>query len=77
MTDKEMSDGIKYKYWLGQTPTTKEILDTLDKYKQALDEIAEIVSEPCIILKKTCKECNSNCEHKDILNIINEVKEKN
>ena len=44
-------------------------------YKEALESIAEIVNEPCNIAEKTCKECKSNCEHKDILNVINRVKD--
>lgn len=45
-------------------------------YKEALESINEIVSEPCNIAEKTCKECKSNCEHKDILNIIKRVEEQ-
>lgn len=45
----------------------------IEKYKQAIKDIEGIVSEPCGIAEKTCKECNSNCEHKDILNIIKKV----
>lgn len=45
-------------------------------YKEALESIKEIVSEPCNIAEKTCKACKSNCEHKDILNIIKRVEEQ-
>ena len=43
---------------------------------KALKEIEGIVSEPCNIAEKTCKECKSNCEHKDILNIIKMAEEQ-
>ena len=45
-------------------------------YKEALESIKGIVSEPCNIAEKTCKECKSNCEHKDILNIIKRIEEQ-
>ena len=41
-------------------------------YKQALQEIREIVSEPCIV-DENCQTCNSGCMQKDILDKINEV----
>lgn len=40
--------------------------------KQALQEIREIVSEPCIV-DENCQTCNSGCMQKDILDKINEV----
>ena len=41
----------------------------IEKYKQVLKEIKEIVSEPCID-GENCITCNSNCTNKDILNKI-------
>lgn len=46
-----------------------------NRYKQALEKIEEIVNEPCIDTGE-CKSCKCNCEHKDILNITNEVKDE-
>lgn len=46
--------------------------DIINQYKQALEEIREIVSEPCVA-GENCITCNSNCTNKDILNKINEV----
>lgn len=43
---------------------------------KALKEIEGIVSEPCNIAEKTCKECKSNCEHRYILNIIKRAEEQ-
>lgn len=44
------------------------------RYEQALKKIEEIVTElPCDGIS-SCMECNENCEHKDILNIINKAK---
>jgi len=42
------------------------------KYKQALREIRDIVSEPCIV-DENCQTCNSGCMQKDIIAKINEV----
>ena len=44
------------------------------RYRKALEEIEEIVNEPCIDTQGDCKSCGLNCEHKDILNIINKAK---
>lgn len=44
----------------------------MNTYKQALQEIREIVSEPCIV-DENCQTCNSGCMQKDILTKINEV----
>lgn len=41
-------------------------------YKQALQKIRVIVSEPCIV-DENCQTCKSNCMQKDILDKINEV----
>lgn len=41
-------------------------------YKQALQEIKDIVTEPCIV-DENCQTCNSGCMQKDILAKINEV----
>ena len=55
--------------------TTKitQLLDDINKYEQALDEIEEIINEPCANFDKTCEECDNNCEQK-ILDIINKAK---
>lgn len=42
------------------------------KYKQALEDIREIVNEPCIE-DEDCETCDTNCMCKEILYIINEV----
>lgn len=42
------------------------------KYKKALEEVREIVSEPCIE-GENCLTCNGNCQNKDILIKIDEV----
>lgn len=47
-------------------------LKQANNYKQALQEIREIVSEPCIV-DENCQTCNSGCMQKDILTKINEV----
>lgn len=43
-------------------------------YRKALEEIEEIVNEPCTDSQSDCKSCNFSCEHKDILDIINKAK---
>ena len=42
------------------------------KYRQALEEIQKMFSEPCIE-GENCFTCNSNCLNKDVLNITSEV----
>lgn len=42
------------------------------KYYKTLQEIKDIVSEPCIV-DENCQTCNSGCMQKDILTKINEV----
>ena len=50
-----------------------------DKYKQALDEIDNLISPCCPELYKTCLECDKHTctfrKIKDILGIINKAKE--
>lgn len=42
--------------------------------EEALKKIKVIVNEPCVAESLTdCEHCEGNCEHKDILNIINKV----
>lgn len=48
----------------------------IDHLRNCLDEIEGIVNEPCDINENSCKKCDSNCEHKDILNIIAKAQEK-
>lgn len=40
----------------------------------ALEEIEEIVKEPCVDAQEDCKHCDNWCEHKDILEIIHKAK---
>lgn len=47
-------------------------LEKLSKYRSALEEIREIVNEPCIE-DEDCETCDSNCMCKEIINKINEV----
>lgn len=43
--------------------------------EEALKKIKAIANVPCVTKSLTnCGHCEGNCEHKDILNIINEVK---
>lgn len=44
------------------------------RYCNALEEIEEIVNEPCVDAQEDCKHCDNRCEHKDILEIINKAK---
>ena len=44
-------------------------LDLYIKYKQTLQEIKKIVTEPCID-GENCNTCKSNCTNKDILDLI-------
>ena len=43
-----------------------------DEYRSALEEIREIVNEPCIE-DEDCETCDSDCMCKEILDKINEV----
>lgn len=53
---------------------TTQLLDDIDKYKQALDEIEKIISTPCISTINSCIECkHSGCLYRQVLNIINKV----
>lgn len=46
-----------------------------DRYRRALEEIEEIVNEPCVAdAQEDCKHCDIWCEHKDILDIISRAK---
>lgn len=47
-------------------------IKTVHKYSQAIQEIRDIVSEPCIV-DENCQTCNSGCMQKDILTKINKV----
>ena len=52
-----------------------ELNEKYEKLKKALEEIEEIVNEPCVgDAQEDCKHCDNWCEHKDILDIINKVK---
>lgn len=42
--------------------------------KICIDKIEDIVNEPCVA-EEDCKHCFSNCEHKDILNMIAKTQE--
>ena len=45
------------------------------RYRKALEEIEEIVNEPCVAdAQEDCKHCDIWCEHKDILDIISRAK---
>ena len=49
----------------------------LKRKEQALDEIEKIISTPCISTINSCIECKcSSCLYKQVLNIINKVKEQ-
>lgn len=79
---KEEKQAIKS--YLGiEAKTILERLEELDewkhndklllwKYRSALEEIREIVNEPCIE-DEDCETCDSNCMCKEILDKINEV----
>lgn len=54
-----------------QKQTALKVVE-VDKYRQCLQEIREIVSEPCIV-DENCQTCNSGCMQKDISTKINEV----
>ena len=52
-----------------------ELNEKYEKLKKALEEIEEIVNEPCVgDAQEDCKHCDNWCEHKDILDIINKAK---
>lgn len=51
-----------------------ELIDKPSRYRKALEEIEEIVKEPCVDAQEDCKHCDNWCEHKDILEIINKAK---
>ena len=53
-----------------------ELNEKYEKFKKALEEIEEIVNEPCTDSQSDCKSCNSSCEHKDILDIISKAKKE-
>ena len=45
-----------------------------ERLRNTLDKIEDIVNEPCVA-EEDCKHCLSNCEHKDILNMIAKTQE--
>ena len=51
-----------------------ELNEKYEKFKKALEEVEEIVNEPCTDSQSDCKSCNSSCEHKDILDIIRKAR---
>ena len=55
-------------YFIGEENICKEN----EKYRSVLEEIREIVNEPCIE-DEDCETCDSNCMCKEILDKINEV----
>lgn len=52
--------------------SSKDLSQGINKLYQTLQEIRELVSEPCIV-DENCQTCNSGCMQKDILDKINEV----
>lgn len=49
-----------------------KVVEQNEQYKQALEEIREIVNDPCIE-GEDCNTCVFNCPTKEIIDKINEV----